>query len=77
MTVKIASHAGFCPGVRRASEALDGALAGPHRSIMTLGRLIHNDEYVRDTEARGVSVVSREDLPAIEERVRAARRSPF
>ena len=49
MKLTIAEHAGFCPGVRRATDALERALdaRADGESIYTLGRLIHNDEYIR------------------------------
>ncbi|MBR3991344.1 MAG: 30S ribosomal protein S1 [Clostridia bacterium] len=76
MKLKIAEHAGFCPGVRRATDALEKALesrAGGE-SIYTLGRLIHNDEYVRETESRGAKIAAGEDIPDIETRARAGEK---
>ncbi len=70
MILRIAEKAGFCFGVKRAAGALEDALGekertGSARSILTLGRIIHNDEYVRRAEARGAATVSRDDLPAV------------
>ena len=59
MSIRIAKHAGFCPGVRRAVEAVEAALCELPRParILTLGELIHNDVYLAELAARGVTVV--------------------
>ena len=67
MEIILSKNAGFCPGVRRAdveikkliSERADGEL------IFTLGKLIHNESYVKELEDLGVRSVSLEDLEAI------------
>ena len=74
MTVRIAEKAGFCFGVRRAADALEAALSeveksGSSRRIVTLGHLIHNDEYLRSVAARGAECASRDDIPDL---IRAA-----
>ncbi|MBQ3483503.1 MAG: 4-hydroxy-3-methylbut-2-enyl diphosphate reductase [Clostridia bacterium] len=65
--VIVARHAGFCPGVRAATErlarAIDGRRAGER--IFTLGHLIHNEDYNRSLEEQGVTAVSAADLPAL------------
>lgn len=56
MRILLAKHAGFCPGVRRATEAVKAALQenpAPKR-ILTLGELIHNAVYLEELAARGV-----------------------
>lgn len=65
MNVTVAKSAGFCFGVRRAVDLVyeqaetDGAL-------YTYGPIIHNEEVVRDLEARGVRVIrSLEELSAL------------
>ncbi|MBR7032734.1 MAG: 30S ribosomal protein S1 [Clostridia bacterium] len=68
MTVRIAEKAGFCFGVRRAADALENALSekertGSGRRIVTLGHLIHNDEYIKSVGARGAECAAREDIP--------------
>ena len=76
MELKIAEHAGFCPGVRRATDALEKALASrvDGEMICTLGRLIHNDEYIRETESRGAKIVGGGDISDIERRARAGEK---
>ena len=66
MTIKIAEHAGFCFGVRRATDALEKEIAEhPDRKIFTLGRIIHNDKYIADIKEKGVGEITREDVPEI------------
>lgn len=69
MNVVIASHAGFCFGVRRATDAVEKEIekADGYR-IFTLGRLIHNESYIRTLERAGVSEISGDDIPRIVER---------
>ena len=57
MKILLAKHAGFCPGVRRATEAVEAALCecpAPKR-ILTLGELIHNAVYLEELAARGIA----------------------
>ena len=74
MTVIIAEKAGFCSGVRRATEVLENALSENEKSgggkILTLGHIIHNDEYIKAVTARGARCISREDVPGL---IRAVR----
>ena len=63
--VHIASHAGFCFGVRRATDAIEKLLESKRGRICTLGRLIHNDGYVRYLRDRGVEELSGGDIDGI------------
>ena len=66
MTIRIAEHAGFCFGVRRATDTLEREIAEhPERHIYTLGRIIHNDKYIAGIKEKGVGEISREDVPEI------------
>ena len=58
MRILLAKHAGFCPGVRRATEAVEAALheSPAPRRILTLGELIHNAVYLEELEKKGVRV---------------------
>ena len=58
MKILLAEHAGFCPGVRRATEAVEAALreAPAPKRILTLGELIHNAVYLEELAERGVGV---------------------
>lgn len=52
---------GFCPGVRRATELVEHALACGE-SVATLGPLIHNPQVVERFRARGVESLAEEDV---------------
>lgn len=71
MKVNVASHAGFCFGVRRATDAVEKKLLEPDGSkIFTLGKLIHNDGYNKSLRERGVGEIGKDDIPSILERVK-------
>ncbi|MBO5270484.1 MAG: 4-hydroxy-3-methylbut-2-enyl diphosphate reductase [Clostridia bacterium] len=63
----VAKHAGFCFGVKRATEKLELALKiRPEVArICTLGHLIHNDVYNESLRARGVENITREELATV------------
>ena len=56
MSVIVARHAGFCPGVARAVDLVDEALRRGER-LQTLGPLIHNTQVQEDLDARGVTTI--------------------
>ena len=74
--IHLADNAGFCPGVRGATERLGRAVRArrPGERIFTLGHLIHNEDYTRELEEAGVFSVGADDLavPARE----ASREAP-
>lgn len=63
--VYIADHAGFCFGVRRATDEIEKLLEKKDGRICTLGRLIHNDGYVEYLRGRGVEELSGDDIDRI------------
>ena len=64
--IEIAKGAGFCFGVKRATDSLEAAIAkGDGERLFTLGKLIHNDVYNRELAQKGVGTVSIEDVPAL------------
>jgi len=65
--VTVASHAGFCPGVMRATDAVEKKLESRQGSerIYTLGNLIHNDGYNAYLASCGVSSIGIEDVENI------------
>lgn len=70
----VARHAGFCFGVKNATDTLEAEIEratteGLGRRVCTLGRIIHNDHYIDYIKSRGVEEITREDVPEI---VRAA-----
>jgi 4-hydroxy-3-methylbut-2-enyl diphosphate reductase len=68
-TVTVAKNAGFCFGVKRATDSLEEALqkAKPGERIYTLGHLIHNEAYNEAMEKRGVRAIAYEDIAGIAE----------
>lgn len=64
-SVTVAKHAGFCFGVRRATDALEKELAAGNSTVCTLGRLIHNDVYNASLDARGVRCICADELDGI------------
>lgn len=67
MRITVAGHAGFCFGVKRATDRLEDALrsAKPGETVATLGHLIHNESYNEALRRRGVVTVGEDDLPAL------------
>ena len=65
--VILAKNAGFCPGVRAATERLRRCMAerAENERIFTLGHLIHNEDYIRSLAAQGVLAVSNGELEAL------------
>ncbi|MBQ8398097.1 MAG: bifunctional 4-hydroxy-3-methylbut-2-enyl diphosphate reductase/30S ribosomal protein S1 [Clostridia bacterium] len=65
--ITIAKNAGFCFGVKRATDRLEALLdeAAPGARICTLGQLIHNRTYQEAMEARGVRVVDADEAAAV------------
>ena len=57
MNVKVAEHAGFCFGVRRAVDKVYELIESQEKPIYTLGPIIHNESVVGDLEAQGVKVI--------------------
>lgn len=68
--ITVAKHAGFCFGVKRATDRLEEALANARagETVCTLGHLIHNEVYNESLLRRGVVTVSEGDLPALAEK---------
>ena len=58
MTVTIAKNAGFCFGVKRATDEIEKCIVENKRGerIYTLGTLIHNETYNKSLRDRGVRV---------------------
>ena len=56
MIIKTAEHCGFCSGVRRAVNMLQAELDKGVK-IYLLGKIIHNDTFIRDLARRGVEII--------------------
>ena len=74
--ITVAENAGFCFGVKRATDALQKKLSSKTAGerVFTLGYLIHNDVYNRKLKENGVLSISEEDIRPIAES--AAEDSP-
>ena len=67
MEIILSKNAGFCPGVRRADEAIRKLIREKQEGdlIFTLGPLIHNGEYVAELEKLGVYSIDFSDVEEI------------
>lgn len=65
--IKVAEDAGFCFGVGRAAEMVEREIetAPSSQRIFTLGRLIHNNTYNSRLKAKGVEVISADDIESL------------
>ena len=65
MKVLLAKTAGFCFGVKRAVDTVYQQVEeNKDCKIYTFGPIIHNDEVIKDMQAKGVTVLEgEEDLP--------------
>ncbi|MDD5132154.1 MAG: 4-hydroxy-3-methylbut-2-enyl diphosphate reductase [bacterium] len=61
--IRLAKHAGFCFGVKRAVNlALKTAAANKNKKIATLGPLIHNPQVTRDLAVHGIIDVTKPQM---------------
>ena len=62
--IEIAKNAGFCFGVRRATDIVESLIKnkGANDIICTLGKLIHNEQYTKYLEANGVIELSQDSI---------------
>lgn len=66
MQLFVLPGSGFCPGVRRATAAIEKSLSAEDgRRICVLGELIHNRVYMKQLASRGVETVTDDDLENI------------
>ncbi len=66
MSVTLAKSAGFCFGVRRATQRVEELSKDPGiRRIYTLGSLIHNRLYIEELARRGIQVTDLSQVPRI------------
>ena len=65
--ITVAQYAGFCFGVRRATDTLEELLTKRREGerVVTLGELIHNGIYNARMAARGVQAVEADELPQL------------
>ena len=69
MEITIAKNAGFCFGVKRATDSLENAIAGAAdgERIYTLGTLIHNETYNEMLRSKGVRVTDVGEISSLAE----------
>ena len=68
MNIEIAKNAGFCFGVKRATDRLEEAIArGTGEKLYTLGTLIHNDVYNKQLAEQGVRITTGEEIGSLAE----------
>ena len=74
--IEIAKNAGFCFGVRRATDKIEELIKNKSSSdvICTLGKLIHNEQYIAYLEKNGVVELSQENIDEIIEKARQGAR---
>ncbi len=65
MKITLAEEAGFCFGVKRATDFVEHALFEGRCRICLLGKLIHNSIYNAELAARGACVIRMEDAEQI------------
>lgn len=65
MKICLAENAGFCFGVKRATEKVDELITRGHMRVCILGNLIHNRLYNESLERRGVRHITMEEVDAI------------
>ena len=65
--ITVAEDAGFCFGVKRATDRLEKALdeAKKGERIFTLGHLIHNETYNESLRRRGVNAIGIEEIERV------------
>ncbi len=65
--ITVAENAGFCFGVKRATDRLEEALqnAASGERIFTLGHLIHNEVYNESLRRRGVEAIDTADIERV------------
>ena len=51
--IKVSKDSGFCFGVRRADKIVN-ELAAVHRKVYIYGELIHNSDYIKKLESKGI-----------------------
>jgi len=53
-TIKVAKHAGFCFGVKKAIEIAEEVASKNDGKTYVLGQLVHNERVINDLEGKGI-----------------------
>lgn len=64
-TIKVAKHAGFCFGVKRAIEIAEEVAQKNSEKTYVYGQLVHNEKVIKELEGKGLVFV--EDIDEIPE----------
>ena len=62
-TIKVAKHAGFCFGVKKAIEIAEEVAQNNNDKTYVYGQLVHNEKVINDLESKGIIFV--EDINEI------------
>ena len=57
MEIKVAKHAGFCFGVKKAIEIAEEVAQGNREKTYVLGQLVHNEKVIKNLEDKGIIFV--------------------
>ncbi|MBE6700980.1 MAG: bifunctional 4-hydroxy-3-methylbut-2-enyl diphosphate reductase/30S ribosomal protein S1 [Ruminococcaceae bacterium] len=61
MKITVSEYAGFCFGVKRAADLIEETINNTTKTVYTLGDLIHNEDYIKYLESRGVKKLESEE----------------
>ena len=69
MEITVAKDAGFCFGVKRATDSIELAIEKKRKGerIFTLGAIIHNDTYNSALQSRGVGITAIDEVEKLAE----------
>ena len=63
-TIKVAKHAGFCFGVKKAIEIAEEVAQNNSEKTYVYGQLVHNEKVIKDLEDKGLVFVENiNDIP--------------
>ncbi len=69
--ITVAENAGFCFGVRRATDTVEKLIKENSKSsVYILGQLIHNEEYIKYLENNGVFEISPDQIDSLYEKAK-------
>ena len=57
MEIKVAKHAGFCFGVKKAIEIAEEVAQSNKEKTYVYGQLVHNEKVIKDLENKGITFV--------------------
>ncbi|MDP3765746.1 MAG: 4-hydroxy-3-methylbut-2-enyl diphosphate reductase [Nanoarchaeota archaeon] len=61
MEIKVAKHAGFCFGVKKAIEIAEEVAQSNQEKTYVYGQLVHNEKVIKDLESKGITFVENID----------------